>query len=189
MAQPGQHVARTGLRPGPAWPVSSVMPPLAALPTAPSAARAYVRATLAKWRMSGLADAELLLSELVTNSVHAARVTCMPVKVRLSANSARILIEVWDGNLQPPVPHGLEKEVPALNAEGGRGLFLVETLSERWGWYPTRNPEGKVTWCEIRTACPPGTALFPLTPRRPLGVRSESADVARSRWCRPDRGR
>jgi hypothetical protein len=30
MAQPGQHVAGTGLRPGAAWPVSSVMPPLAA---------------------------------------------------------------------------------------------------------------------------------------------------------------
>jgi hypothetical protein len=25
----------------------------------------------------------------------------------------------------------------------------VETLSKRWGWYPTRNPEGKVTWCEL----------------------------------------
>jgi hypothetical protein len=37
----------------------------------------------------------------------------------------------------------------ALDAEGGRGLFLVETLSERWGWYPTRNPDGKVTWCEV----------------------------------------
>jgi hypothetical protein len=48
MAQPGHHIARTGLRPGSAWPVSSVMPPLAALPTAPSAARAYVRAMLAE---------------------------------------------------------------------------------------------------------------------------------------------
>lgn len=57
-------MARTGLRPGPAWPVSSVMPPLAALPTAPSAARAHVRAMLAMWRMSGLADAlELVVIE------------------------------------------------------------------------------------------------------------------------------
>jgi hypothetical protein len=72
MAQPGQHIAGTGLRPGSAWPVSSVMPPLAAQPTAPSAARAHVRAMLAMWRMSGLADAlELAVSELVANGINA----------------------------------------------------------------------------------------------------------------------
>ena len=49
----------------------------------------------------------------------------------------------------PPVLRAHEDDVPALDAESGRGLFLVETLSQRWGWYPTKNPEGKVTWCEI----------------------------------------
>jgi hypothetical protein len=67
----------------------------------------------------------------------------------LSAGNAFVLIEVWDGSTHPPVPAELEDGIPALDQEGGRGLFLVETLSERWGWYPTRNPEGKVTWCEI----------------------------------------
>jgi len=72
MAQAGQHVAGTGLGPGAAWPESSVMPPLAALPTASSAARAHVRVTLATWRMSGLADApEFVVSELVANAVNA----------------------------------------------------------------------------------------------------------------------
>lgn len=87
----------------------------------------------------------------MTNAVQAGRATVndMTVNVRLSANRARLLIEVWDGNVQPPVPRVLENHIPALDAESGRGLFLVETLSERWGWYPTRNPEGKVTWCEI----------------------------------------
>jgi anti-sigma regulatory factor (Ser/Thr protein kinase) len=123
---------------------------LGALPSAVPCARLHARQVLWEWGLSGIAEtAELLLSELVTNAVQAARVTYRPVNVRLSANRARVLIEVWDSNVQPPVPRVLEEDVPALDAEGGRGLFLVETLSERWGWYPTRNPVGKVTWCEI----------------------------------------
>jgi hypothetical protein len=33
--------------------------------------------------------------------------------------------------------------------KSGRGLFLVAALSARWDWYPTREPRGKVVWCEI----------------------------------------
>ena len=125
---------------------------LGALPSAVPCARLHARQVLWEWGLSRIAEAaELLLSELVTNAVQAARATVndMPVNVRLSANRARLLIEVYDGNLQPPVPRVLENDIPALDAESGRGLFLVETLSERWSWYPTGNPEGKVTWCEI----------------------------------------
>jgi anti-sigma regulatory factor (Ser/Thr protein kinase) len=125
---------------------------LGALPTAVPCARLHARQVLWEWGLSGIAEtAELLLSELVTNAVQAARaiVSDLPVNIRLSANRDCLLIEVWDGNVQPPVPRVLEDDFPALDAESGRGLFLVETLSERWGWYPMRNPEGKVTWCEL----------------------------------------
>jgi anti-sigma regulatory factor (Ser/Thr protein kinase) len=125
---------------------------LGALPSAVPCARLHTRQVLWEWGLSEVAEvAELLLSELVTNAVQAARANFnhMPVNVRLSANRDRLLIEVWDGNVQPPVLHEPENDFPALDAESGRGLFLVETLSERWGWYPTRNPEGKVTWCEL----------------------------------------
>ena len=125
---------------------------LGALPSAVPCARLHARQVLWEWGLSGIAKtAELLLSELATNAVQAAQaaVSDMPVNVRLSANHDRLLIEVWGGNVQPPVPRVLENDFPTLDADGGRGLFLVETLSERWGWYPTRNPEGKVTWCEI----------------------------------------
>jgi hypothetical protein len=54
------------------WPLSSVMPPLAPLPTAPACARAFVTMTLALWDMASLADsAGLVVSELVTNAVYA----------------------------------------------------------------------------------------------------------------------
>jgi anti-sigma regulatory factor (Ser/Thr protein kinase) len=125
---------------------------LGALPSAVPCARLHARQVLWEWGFSEVAEiAELLLSELVTNAVQAARATAndLPVNIRLSANRDRLLIEVWDGNVQPPVPRVLEYDFPALDAESGRGLFLVETLSERWGWYPTRNPGGKVTWCEL----------------------------------------
>lgn len=125
---------------------------LGALPSAVPCARLHARQVLWEWGLSeGAETAELLISELVTNAVQAARaiVSDLPVDVRLSADRHRLLIEVWDGSVQPPIPRVVENDFPALNAESGRGLFLVETLSERWGWHPTRNPEGKVTWCEL----------------------------------------
>jgi anti-sigma regulatory factor (Ser/Thr protein kinase) len=125
---------------------------LGALPSAVPCARLHARQVLWEWGLSEVAEiAELLLSELVTNAVQAVRATVndLPVNVRLSANRDRLLIEVWDSNVQPPVPRVLANGLPEIDAESGRGLFLVETLSERWGWYLTRNPGGKVTWCEL----------------------------------------
>jgi anti-sigma regulatory factor (Ser/Thr protein kinase) len=125
---------------------------LGALPSAVPCARLHARQVLWEWGLSKNAEtAELLLSELATNAVQGAQaiVSDLPVNVRLSANRDRLLIEVWDSNIRPPVSRVVEGDFPALDAESGRGLFLVETLSERWGWYPTRNPEGKVTWCEL----------------------------------------
>jgi anti-sigma regulatory factor (Ser/Thr protein kinase) len=125
---------------------------LGALPSAVPCARLHARQVLWEWGLSEVVDtAELLLSELVTNAVQAARATIndLPVNVRLSVNRDCLLIEVWDGNVRPPLPRVFENGFPEVDAESGQGLFLVETLSERWGCYPTRNPGGKVTWCEL----------------------------------------
>jgi anti-sigma regulatory factor (Ser/Thr protein kinase) len=126
---------------------------LSALPTAVPRARLYTRQVLREWTLPvDVHAAELLVSELVSNSLQAARVVDGHplVGLRLSVGNAAALIEVWDGSTQPPVPAELEDGVPPLDHEGGRGLFLVETLSGRWGWHLTKNPPGKVTWCEIR---------------------------------------
>lgn len=119
---------------------------LGALPSAVPCARLHARQVLWEWGLSEVAEtSELLLSELVTNAVQAARATVddLSVNVRLFANRDRLLIEVRDSNVQPPVPRVLENGFPEVDAESGRGLFLVETLSERWGWYPTRNPAAR----------------------------------------------
>jgi anti-sigma regulatory factor (Ser/Thr protein kinase) len=102
--------------------------------------------------LNGLAtDSELLTSELVTNAVKAtAGQQQAAIRLRLSSDSAHVLVEVWDADPQPPAPKNLTEDgTPDLQEEGGRGLFLVAALSSRWDWYRTREPPGKVVWCEL----------------------------------------
>lgn len=126
---------------------------LGALPSAVPCARLHARHVLREWAVLAEVDtAELLISELVTNSLQAVWATGSdkPISLTLSAGSAVVAIEVWDGSSHPPVLRELDDDVPPLDEENGRGLFLVDTLSEKWGWYPTCNPAGKVTWCELQ---------------------------------------
>ena len=61
------------------------------------------------------------------------------VHLRLSTNRRTVLVEVWDENVRPPEP------TPAgLDDESGRGLMLVEALTERWGWDQPANGRGKI---------------------------------------------
>jgi anti-sigma regulatory factor (Ser/Thr protein kinase) len=95
-------------------------------------------------------------SLLVTNAVKAtAGRDQAAVRLRLSGDSTRVLIEVWDADPRPPAPKDLgELGTPDPAEEGGRGLFLVAALSARWDWYPTREPAGKVVWCELQALSP-----------------------------------
>lgn len=155
------------------WPLRNSLQ-LGALPTAAPCARLHAKHLLWEWGHEAITDtAELLVSELVTNGVKAVQAMDqkLPVWLRLSASSMQLLIEVWDGNTRPPSPRELEDGVPALEDEGGRGLFLVATLSDRWNWYLTHEPIGKVVWCELDAQRPSiteedGTASHTLLPRR-----------------------
>ena len=147
---------------------------LGALPTAAPCARLHAKHLLWEWGLEAITDtAELLVSELVTNGVKAAQAIEQkpPVWLRLSTSNAQLLIEVWDGNTLPPNPRELEDGLPALEDEGGRGLFLVATLSDHWNWYLTQEPTGKVVWCELHvqqssTTEDRETASHTLLPRR-----------------------
>lgn len=148
---------------------------LGALPTAVPCARLHARQLVWEWGLTGLAAiAELLVSELVTNAVKAmaGQGNQAAVRLRLSSDNARFLIEVWDADPRPPAPKDLgEDGMPNLEEEGGRGLFLVAELSARWNWYLTQEPTGKVVWCELEADRPElcavgGSALQPSLPRR-----------------------
>ncbi|MBZ5739162.1 ATP-binding protein [Nocardioides mangrovi] len=86
----------------------------------------------------------LLTSELVTNAVlHAGGNPVLDIDVQ----PARLRVTVTDGGA--PLPDQPDAPVtPAPLAESGRGLFLVETLADRWGSEP-RSPYGKAVWFEL----------------------------------------
>jgi anti-sigma regulatory factor (Ser/Thr protein kinase) len=149
--------SRRGAMPDSPWPRCSVLE-LGALPTAVPCARLHARQVLWEWRLGGLREvAELVVSELVTNAVQATagRQLPAPVRLRLSSDGSRALVEVWDADSRPPQPRAVEADgVPDLVAERGRGLLLVAALSTRWGWYPERRCGGKVVWAELLNAAP-----------------------------------
>ena len=56
-----------------------------------------------------------------------------------------VLIQVWDGDHCQPV-----RQDEGLDAEAGRGLLLVETLSAQWGCYAPDRQAGKVVWALVQ---------------------------------------
>jgi anti-sigma regulatory factor (Ser/Thr protein kinase)/anti-anti-sigma regulatory factor len=118
---------------------------LAPTPTAPAAARAFVREVCRYWQLA-IPDATvmdravLLADELVTNAmVHAHT----EIRLRLELRGDRLHLAVRDGS-----PGFLRLVTPDPDAEGGRGLLLVEQLARAWG--VNRHPDGgKVVWCVL----------------------------------------
>jgi anti-sigma regulatory factor (Ser/Thr protein kinase) len=128
------------------WPLQSFLE-LGALPGAVPCARLHARHVLWEWGLTALRDdTELLVSELVTNAVHASRSMewTFPVRMRLLSDRARVAIVVWDANPQPPV-----RTDAGEDDETGRGLMLVDAISERWDWNATPDTGGKVVWCVV----------------------------------------
>ncbi|MFB7494371.1 ATP-binding protein [Streptomyces sp. NPDC056161] len=109
-------------------------------------ARCLVGTLLAGW---GLADepaddAILVLSELVTNAIaHSggSRIVC---RVRVLGDGVRI--EVEDERRGASVPAMRE---PGTYDQGGRGLLLVDRLSDAWGVHEAANGTGRVVWADL----------------------------------------
>jgi anti-sigma regulatory factor (Ser/Thr protein kinase) len=108
-------------------------------------ARLHARAVLWEWGLSVGENVELVVSEIVTNAVHASRTLTQPGVLRLwlLSDRRRVLVMVWDGNREHPAPpaHGTDEI-----REGGWGLLLVETISDQWSWYFVPETGGKVVW-------------------------------------------
>lgn len=174
----GRSDGETAQVPADVWPLRNSLE-LGALPTAVPCARLHTRHLVREWGLASLAaNAELLVSELVTNAVKAmaGREDQPPVRLRLSGDNARVLIEVSDADPRPPAPEDPDADgLLNLEAERGRGLFLVAALSSRWNWHLTRQPTGKVVWCELEDDQPEpaagnGSAGYLLLPRRVPGA-------------------
>jgi serine/threonine-protein kinase RsbW len=57
----------------------------------------------------------------------------------------RLLIHLYDQDRTVPTPY-----LPDLDSEHGRGLLLVDALSDNWGWQLPEPGIGKVVWAELR---------------------------------------
>ncbi|MFC8289274.1 SpoIIE family protein phosphatase [Streptomyces cyaneofuscatus] len=101
-------------------------------------ARELATRQLGVWGLEELSFAtELVVSELVTNAV---RYGGGPLRLRLIRDRT-LLCEVADtGHTSPHLRHSAEDD------EGGRGLFIVAQLVQRWGTRYT--PAGKTIWTE-----------------------------------------
>jgi anti-sigma regulatory factor (Ser/Thr protein kinase) len=126
------------------WPLQDFLE-FGALVSAVPCARLHARHVLWEWGLARLGEsAELLVTELISNAVKASRVVvgqASAVRLWLVSDRARILILVWDASPQPPVRADASGE-----AENGRGLMLVEAISEQWGWYCSDDSSGKFVW-------------------------------------------
>jgi CheY-like chemotaxis protein/anti-sigma regulatory factor (Ser/Thr protein kinase) len=108
-------------------------------PTAPRAARQVIRAALADDDATLLESVELLVSELVTNSViHASSAP----RLELVLLPDRVRVEVHDDDPRLPAHRTPDEERP-----GGRGLHLLDAVATAWGAEPAG--EGKVVWFEL----------------------------------------
>ncbi|WP_051774161.1 SpoIIE family protein phosphatase [Streptomyces sp. NRRL S-237] len=113
---------------------------LPAEPTAAARARHLTQATLSRWGLEEAAfTAELVVSELVTNAYRYGGGT--PVTLRIIRDRG-LICEVSDSSNTAP-----HLRRARTTDEGGRGLFLVAQLTERWGTRYTR--DGKTVWTEF----------------------------------------
>jgi anti-sigma regulatory factor (Ser/Thr protein kinase) len=127
------------------------------------AARSFTRATLQRWEITDRCDdITLVVSELLTNALeHAApRPGGWPVRLGLlqSRPGTAVLCAVADASPAPPVPAPLVPAPAGDLAESGRGLHVIEELSDSWG-YTTAPRRGKVVWATFEPAPGPLRAV------------------------------
>ena len=124
-------------------------------------ARDFARATVRGWGLPELCDdVTSVVSELVTNALRyglagyafgapgldgpALRRPVAPIELRMMLRPADVICMVADPGAGVP-----EVGDPGYYAEGGRGLHVVASCSDRWGWDQLAGG-GKVVWAAFR---------------------------------------
>jgi anti-sigma regulatory factor (Ser/Thr protein kinase) len=111
---------------------------------APAAARAFARASGCADHPAQLDEALLLITELVTNSVRYSSPTLM---LSIECLGSNLKVRVRDGSTALP-----QQRRARDDDEAGRGLALVEALSDAWGVERVSDEDGsgKAVWFELR---------------------------------------
>jgi anti-sigma regulatory factor (Ser/Thr protein kinase) len=110
--------------------------------TAPRVARAFLaEACCGRHEAAVVEEAQLLVSELVTNAI---RYGAPPVELQVRcAGEDRLQIRVRDSDPGVPTPRDADED-----AEGGRGLMLVDLVSDAWGHED--DLDGKAVWFTLK---------------------------------------
>jgi len=110
--------------------------------TAPRTARAFLAtACCGCHEAQVIEEAQLLVSELVTNAV---RYGAPPIELQVRcAGDDHLQVRVRDSERKAPRPRS-----PGPEAEGGRGLLLVDLVSDAWGH--EEGVDGKAVWFTLR---------------------------------------
>ena len=125
-----------------------------------AAARSFTFLTMQKWGVRDRADdVAAVVTELLTNAIrhavpqaeHAAStLSPWPIKVGLLHPGSHIVCAIADPSSEIP-----ELREPDWQDESGRGLLVVSSLSDHWGWCAAPNERGKVVWGAFATAARP----------------------------------
>ncbi|KUH39928.1 MULTISPECIES: ATP-binding protein [Streptomyces] len=120
-------------------------------------ARQFTHTTLSQWNLGDrFDDVALVVSELVTNALRHALPADTPrehpldppVRLHLMRWAGRLVCAVRDPSPDTPATRSSGED---FSAESGRGLFLVESFSDSWGWHPLAGAlHGKVVWALFR---------------------------------------
>lgn len=129
-------------------------------PDAVPRARRFVRAVLEDRASEAAADAELVVSELVTNAcLHGEA----PITVKLRTEGP-IRVEVFDSGRSAPIL--LQQNTESMT---GRGLAMVSSLVDSWGVDIEGGGAGKTVWAELAPGGSPA--------RRPPVPAADMADL------------
>ncbi|MBA3742617.1 MAG: ATP-binding protein [Sporichthya sp.] len=110
--------------------------------TAPRAARKFLAEACCGSHVAEVVEeAQLLVSELVTNAV---RYGAPPIELQVCcAGEDQLHIRVRDSDPGTPQPRDADAD-----AEGGRGLLLVDVVSDDWGHED--DADGKAVWFTLK---------------------------------------
>ncbi|MFI2436530.1 ATP-binding protein [Streptomyces sp. NPDC018693] len=124
-------------------------------------ARQFTRRTLDQWDVGDrFDDICLVVSELVTNALRHG-LSSGPAPCASELNPAvRLHLMRWTGRLvcavrDPSDDSPVTRDADDFSAESGRGLFLVDSFADGWGWHPLAGSlGGKVVWALFRLRTP-----------------------------------
>ncbi|MGB6456984.1 MAG: ATP-binding protein [Streptosporangiaceae bacterium] len=121
-----------------------------------AAARAFTMRTMERWGVVALgADAAAVVTELMTNALrHAlaqppddtATPSSWPIRLGLADPGPYVICAVADPSTDVPTPRHADWQ-----DEAGRGLLVVASLSDRWGYCAAPADRGKVVWAAFAT--------------------------------------